>query len=383
MLGFKFKQESPFIQAVGLNLQDQVSTFLAVNPTLVNIPTSKHQLSPIMVAAIRGHQSMVQLLASHDADIDAQNEKGENLFAATVHYGKDPTILPAILKLYSDNKKVAQSEVFKNHVSQCCENNGYNLLMIAVEFGNIDMCQAIYSFIPENLRHSQLHHVTKNGATLLEIATKRNVIPIIQFVESLYDANELQHQKEIIKNKLVFKLPVATMPTKAIPLSSVTTHASQMPSTATASLPNKKKVCEDFQTRWTRILSERKSNRVMAAARNELLPNGLFYTQEQLEKIKIYFADNNHHKMLGNSEFPHSIIKDENGILYTIYLGGKLGKGAFGKVKLAQNMSNKEFCVVKVYKNLSEAEYEIQFLSLKNRLLGFQQIVERKDPTSL
>lgn len=75
----------------------------------------------------------------------------------------------------------------------------------------------------------------------------------------------------------------------------------------------------------------------------------------------------------------HSIIKSSSGTIFSIFRTGLLGKGKFGKVKIAQNLNTGELCAIKSMKStpffncISECRNEIEALKRVNLFLDEQQ----------
>lgn len=74
---------------------------------------------------------------------------------------------------------------------------------------------------------------------------------------------------------------------------------------------------------------------------------GVLLEHDQLTSASenLFFIKKKH-----NENFEHSIIQSPNGTLFALYRKGVIGSGAFGKIKLAQNIKNGQICAVKIEK---------------------------------
>jgi serine/threonine protein kinase len=125
--------------------------------------------------------------------------------------------------------------------------------------------------------------------------------------------------------------------------------------------------------------------------RKHLNKEGRLLSSKDVDTVKSFFDQENaarySKKELAHPETgepllssSYGIIKTETNDYYAIYLGEQhdteehshiLGKGGFGKVKLAQNIDTGEWVALKVMKNKADAEHEYHMLSRVGQALGF------------
>jgi serine/threonine protein kinase len=109
-------------------------------------------------------------------------------------------------------------------------------------------------------------------------------------------------------------------------------------------------------------------------ALSDIQPNGKLLTDEQIATLKTMELKEGRHSK-HDINLPYSIIKQDNDY-FAIYKGKKhgksLGEGAFGKVKLAQNLNSGEWIALKIEPAILEyipvIETEIKMLAKLKRL---------------
>lgn len=79
-----------------------------------------------------------------------------------------------------------------------------------------------------------------------------------------------------------------------------------------------------------------------------------------------------------NPNLEHSLIQSSNGALFALYRHGIIGAGAYGKIKLAQNIQTGQICVLKVErqsnKNIPQvSSIEIEILKICDFFLDYQE----------
>lgn len=95
-------------------------------------------------------------------------------------------------------------------------------------------------------------------------------------------------------------------------------------------------------------------------------------------KLSPIFRNESFTKIKHNPHLAHSIIKSSNGALFALYREGIIGTGAYGKVKLAQNIKTGQICVVKVEQksngNIPELpSVEVEILKLCDLFIDYQE----------
>ncbi|MCS5709919.1 protein kinase domain-containing protein [Candidatus Berkiella aquae] len=97
---------------------------------------------------------------------------------------------------------------------------------------------------------------------------------------------------------------------------------------------------------WQTILAKNSTYKIIEQAKNDFLKDGTWLGEPALkwvcQKIK-----ESPLKIYTFVRLRHIILADQDGTPYAIYHDGKIGKGAVGCIKLAQNLITKELCVVK------------------------------------
>ncbi len=126
---------------------------------------------------------------------------------------------------------------------------------------------------------------------------------------------------------------------------------------------------------WRKMLDEHRVAKLKAEAQKSLNKEGLPFDEKTLKEIMWEIFTTNTQKVKRDATRPFSVISDKKGTPYAIFRG-ILGKGAFGKVKLVQNLQTKEFAVVKVC--TQNCEKEGSFLKKRNLLRGKQERDNKK-----
>ncbi len=124
------------------------------------------------------------------------------------------------------------------------------------------------------------------------------------------------------------------------------------------------------------MLSRHKVTKIKDSAQKSLKTNGLPLEDATLQEMLWQLFITQQPKFKKDATHPYSMILDDNGTPYALF-HGILGKGVYGKVKLAQNLLTKEFIAVKVIvENISEPasaiESESKILEKRKLLLGKQ-----------
>lgn len=91
-----------------------------------------------------------------------------------------------------------------------------------------------------------------------------------------------------------------------------------------------------------------------------------------LKKINTFFADTTTNKFSKNTDIPFSVIKTKNGNTFAIF-SGAIAEGKRAHVKVARNLENGKFCLVKISTVMNGfMDHENKFLEDQGTSFGYQ-----------
>jgi hypothetical protein len=156
-------------------------------------------------------------------------------------------------------------------------------------------------------------------------------------------------QEENFDNKALFQKKVHFFPFEKERAKSKSQLPACVAASAVVSVPATLPLSEEeaFVARFAKIVELHPVYQLRAKANADLRSTGTLLAEAPLREVKENFSKAPILKLAKNPSQPHSVVASETGVLYAIYRSGKMGEGAYGKVKLAQNLTTKEFCVVK------------------------------------
>jgi hypothetical protein len=200
-----------------------------------------------------------------------------------------------------------------------------------------------------------------------------------KFIER-YDLNNKDHV-QINDKHLDLNYPLEKIDKNLDVESLLKTKATFLPLKAERSKPLRLPIAiteEAFVAGFAAILELHPVYQLRTEANAALQTTGTLLTEASLRKVKEHFKDMPVLKLEKSISLPHSVIISETGVLYAICRGGMIGKGTFGKVKLAQNLSTGEFCVVKTTSD-KRVLNESTLLARRALLVDIQSRTNRKN----
>ncbi|XP_048257612.1 ankyrin-2-like isoform X2 [Haliotis rufescens] len=132
-----------------------------VSPSNINT-RGRNGFTPIMIAAVKGHQSVFDLLVSKQADLTLVNNNGDSLLHVACQGG---------------NKAIAQHLVSPSNINARGQ-NGYTPIMIAALKGH----QSVFDLLVS--KQADLTLVNNNGDSLLHVACQGGNKAIVQYLVS-------------------------------------------------------------------------------------------------------------------------------------------------------------------------------------------------------